>query len=60
MDVLLDRSGDAARTWDVRAYPSTFVADPEGRVSARRTGAVDPAWLRRQTAAAQHGKKDSL
>jgi len=60
VDVLLDRSGDAARTWDVRAYPSTFVVDPEGRVSARGTGAVDPAWLRRQTAAAQQGKKDSL
>ena len=55
-DVLLDRTGAVAQAWDVRAYPSTFVVDPEGRVSAKRTGAVDPAWLRRQTTAARHSK----
>ncbi len=52
VDVLLDRTGAVARAWDVQAYPSTFVVDPEGRVSAKRTGAVDPAWLRRRAAAA--------
>ena len=45
-DVLLDGTGAAARAWDVQAYPSTFVVDPKGRVSAKRTGAVDLAWLR--------------
>jgi thiol-disulfide isomerase/thioredoxin len=50
--VLLDRSGEASETWGVRAYPTTFVIDRYGGVSAERTGAVDPAWLRRETRAA--------
>ena len=52
-DVLLDGMGAVARAWDVQAYPSTFIVDPKGRVSAKRTGAVDLAWLRRRTAAAR-------
>ena len=44
-DVLLDSTGAVARAWEVQAYPSTFVVDPKGRVSAKRTGAVDLAWL---------------
>ncbi|MGO9411407.1 MAG: peroxiredoxin family protein [Spirochaetia bacterium] len=52
-DVLLDGTGAAARAWDVQAYPSTFVVDPKGRVSAKRTGAVDLAWLRGEVADAR-------
>ncbi len=52
-DVLLDSTGAVARAWEVQAYPSTFVVDPKGRVSAKRTGAVDLAWLGRRTAAAR-------
>jgi peroxiredoxin len=50
--VLLDRTGSVTKAWDVRAYPSTFVIDAQGRVSAERTGAVDSAWLRSRVAAA--------
>jgi peroxiredoxin len=53
VEVLLDRTGAVTRAWDVRAYPSTFVIDAEGRVRAKRTGAVDSGWLRRWTAAAR-------
>jgi acetyl esterase/lipase len=46
--VLLDRAGDVAAAWDVSAYPTTFIIDPRGRVSARHVGAVSSSWLRRE------------
>jgi thiol-disulfide isomerase/thioredoxin len=59
-DLPLDRTGDAARGWDVRAYPTTFIVDPEGRVQATRVGAVDAGWLRRETAAAARRRASSM
>ncbi len=55
--VALDRTGAAAQAWGVRAYPTTFVIDPQGRVNAKRTGAVDDGWLRRETRAAARRKR---
>jgi thiol-disulfide isomerase/thioredoxin len=50
--VPLDRTGDVAAAWGVRAYPTTFVVDRWGGVSAERSGAVDAGWLRREASRA--------
>ncbi len=46
--VALDRTGDITRAWGVRAWPTTVIVGPDGRIAGRRTGAVDAAWLRRE------------
>jgi len=54
--VALDRAGDVTRAWGVQVWPTTVVVDPDGRVFARRTGAVEIGWLRREVRSA--GKRN--
>jgi thiol-disulfide isomerase/thioredoxin len=51
--VALDRTGEVTRAWGVQAWPTTVVVDRDGRLRARRTGAIDAAWLRRAVRAAE-------
>jgi thiol-disulfide isomerase/thioredoxin len=54
--VALDRTGDVTRSWGVKAWPTTVIVDAEGRIAARRTGAVDDGWLRREVRLTLPGK----
>ena len=40
LPVVLDRKGDAANLYGVRAIPTTVVVDAEGRIAYRKTGGV--------------------
>ena len=49
LPVLLDRNGDAQRTWKVRGLPATFLLDPQGSIRYWYLGELDwaqPAILR--------------
>jgi len=39
--VLLDARGSVARTWDVHAYPTTFVLGPGNEILAKYRGMID-------------------
>jgi peroxiredoxin len=39
--VLLDRDTQAAKDWDARVLPATYLVDPTGRVRHRHFGAQD-------------------
>ena len=41
LTVLLDADGAAGRDWGVFAYPSTFLVDPDGRITHVRYGEAD-------------------
>jgi peroxiredoxin len=44
--ILFDRSGEVARTYNVRGLPVTLILDREGVVRATRYGPVTPDFLR--------------
>jgi thiol-disulfide isomerase/thioredoxin len=49
LPVLLDRNGDAQRTWRVRGLPATFLLEPQGSIRFWYLGELDwaqPAVLR--------------
>jgi thiol-disulfide isomerase/thioredoxin len=41
LSVLLDRDGDAQRTWKVRGLPATFLLDPQGSIRYWYLGELD-------------------
>jgi peroxiredoxin len=41
LPVLMDRNKEASRAWKVRALPTTFVVDPQGRIRLFAEGEVD-------------------
>jgi thiol-disulfide isomerase/thioredoxin len=41
LPILLDTSGDAARAFNVRGFPTSILIDPRGREQARLEGAAD-------------------
>jgi peroxiredoxin len=45
--MLLDASGRAVQAYSVSALPTTVVLDAQGRLVARKTGAVSRSWLTR-------------
>lgn len=45
--MLLDASGRAGQAYSVSALPTTIVLDAQGRLVARKTGAVSRSWLTR-------------
>jgi thiol-disulfide isomerase/thioredoxin len=49
--VAFDRTGEVTRAWGVQAWPTTVFVDKDGLLSARRTGAIDAAWLSREARA---------
>jgi cytochrome c biogenesis protein CcmG/thiol:disulfide interchange protein DsbE len=46
--VLFDEGGDAVSAWSVRAFPRTFLVDPDGRVRRVFRGAVGEQELARE------------
>jgi len=41
LPILLDQSGDAARAFNIRGFPTTILVDPKGLEQARLEGAAD-------------------
>lgn len=41
LPVLMDRSKEASRAWKVRALPTTFLVDPQGRIRLFAEGEID-------------------
>lgn len=51
--VLLDIRGEAAAYFKINSVPSTFVFNSSGELIAQKTGAVDYAWLKNVSRAAE-------
>ena len=44
--ILLDTGNRVHRLYGIRGIPTTIIVDPDGVITAKRTGAVTTAWLK--------------